>query len=218
MFDTELFGIDWNKGITGEPIPLADVQALSRRLRPGSRRNLALQAGWYDDLNEIPHPVDVLLCQEQNVRWDMRLRRRYKWLLLSTVGIWLTAGIIVSYLFNVGIVLALLTWYVPSFAAVALAIETAAKQEFIGADKARLANLVTQVLDDIRLAGCKFNRDRVLIAARKIQDGIFLARQEAGRVPYAIYLLFKTNDENDFASASERHRTHRYQALEPDLS
>jgi predicted pore-forming effector associated with SMODS systems len=210
VFDTELFGIPWNDGLAGAKMSPQSLRLLSRTLRLGSKRDLAIQAGWYDDLGDVPDPVDVLMCQEQNVRWDLRLRNRYRWVLVLGVGVWLVAGMIVGWLLGLGTVLTLLTWYVPSFSAVALALETAAMQGAIGAEKRRLAAILDGELESIRLAGGQYDYKYVKGVARKVQDGIFVARQEVGRVPFILYQFFRTKDEKDFARRSEFYSASSY--------
>lgn len=72
-FDVSLFKIPWNKVLVGDKIPHEDVNYAKKKFW-GNKETLK---DWYSDVSGFPYPVDVLLCQRNNLVWDWRLKRRY---------------------------------------------------------------------------------------------------------------------------------------------
>ena len=67
MFDTELFYLPWRPTVAGDQVPEPDIAQLTRRLRPGCKKDQRILAGWYDPTDGVHHPYDVLIAQEQNL-------------------------------------------------------------------------------------------------------------------------------------------------------
>jgi hypothetical protein len=72
QFDTSVYPLDWNP-ILGPKADAEDVVAAASRFQ-GDRNMLA---DWYSIPDDAPRPLDVLLCQRSNLRWDAALRRAY---------------------------------------------------------------------------------------------------------------------------------------------
>lgn len=72
QFDTSVYPLDWNP-ILGPKADAEDVVAAASRFK-GDRTMLA---DWYSIPDAVPRPLDVLLCQRSNLRWDAALRRAY---------------------------------------------------------------------------------------------------------------------------------------------
>jgi len=198
-FDSELFGLPWNEGLAGQRIPTAEVHALSRALRSGGKRERYILAGWYDDTGDIASPMDVLVCQEQNLGWDLRLRVRYVLFLGSAVAVWLTLGIGLGFGRHLLVDELLLTWFVPSLPAFVLALELMVNQIEIYSERKRLLSALVRVVG--AQANCTIDaarRAELWRFARQIQDGVFATRVLGPRVPYMLYRLFRSKDEEDY--------------------
>jgi hypothetical protein len=72
QFDTSVFPLPWNS-LLGNRVDPEDVVAAARRFT-GDRNDLM---NWYCVPTEAPRPLDILLCQRSNLRWDAALRRSY---------------------------------------------------------------------------------------------------------------------------------------------
>lgn len=198
-FDSELFGLPWNEGLAGQRVPTAEVHALSRALRSGGKRERYILAGWYDDTGNIASPMDVLVCQEQNLGWDLRLRGRYAIFLGSAAAVWLTLGIGLGFGRHLPADRLLLSWFIPSLPALVLALELMVNQIEIYSEKKRLLGAL------VRVVGAQTNgtvdaarRVELWHFARHIQDGLFATRVLGPRVPHFLYHLFRSKDEEDY--------------------
>jgi hypothetical protein len=208
MFDVSLFYLPWRWTLCGDTISEPDVLRLAKRMKVGSARDLRITQGWYDSTTGVHHPYDVFISQEQNLRWDARLRRDYSTLVAVVALAWATIGVLASIVIaETTVTTALVAFFVPSFAAFQLAHEIYTSQRRIAAERERLAKELAAIFraaqpgdlaDDERL--------RLREQARNIQDGIFRTRLDVTRVPQWFYRLHRRSDEDDFAKAAERHR------------
>ena len=48
-----------------------------------SNKKRAPKEDWYNDYSSLPYNKAVFYCQKENIRWDLDLRKRYQYLLLS---------------------------------------------------------------------------------------------------------------------------------------
>lgn len=208
MFDTSLFQLPWRSTVAGDPIPEPDVYRLARKLRPGSRKDQRITAGWYDSTADVHHPYDILIAQEQNLAWDARLRRRYSYLVVASAILWtgigLAAGLVVA---NATLPDTLLSFFVPSLSAYQIAIEIWAGQQRVADERERLAKVVNSELHN----GCPgpipdTEWHRLRDVARDVQDGILRTRLDTTRVPEWFYTRFREGDGRDFADTAEGHR------------
>lgn len=85
QFDTDVFGLPWNRFVTGAQVEHEDVRRLSAKLL--SKKREAHFLAWYEVcIGRLPLHVARLIGQRTNISYDARLRRRYGgWLLTLTV-------------------------------------------------------------------------------------------------------------------------------------
>lgn len=85
QFDTDVFGMPWNRFVTGAPVEHEDVRRLSAK--PLSEKREAHFQAWYDEcIGRLPLYLARLIGQRTNISYDARLRRRYGgWLLALTI-------------------------------------------------------------------------------------------------------------------------------------
>lgn len=207
QFDTALFRLPWRRAVAGDPVADHDIGRLARRLTIGGKRDRRITDGWYDPTSGVHHPYDVLISQEQNLAWDARLRRTYSnW--IAGVGIgWVILGLVVGLLPGATITGTLLSFYIPSLAALQLAAEIWSGQRRVADERERLAKLVQAELRDAQPGSIPDDeRERLRATARDIQDGIFRTRLDVARVPDWLYRLHRSADERDFGDTAEGHR------------
>lgn len=72
QLDTSVYPLDWNPILGAKP-DAEDVVAAASRFK-GDRAKLN---NWYSIPDGVPRPLDILLCQRSNLRWDATLRRSY---------------------------------------------------------------------------------------------------------------------------------------------
>lgn len=205
MFDTELFGLAWNGTLTGGRLRPDEISQLVREFNPRRGRGARLR-DWYVDTTGVPQPYDIFICQQQNLAWDARLRRRWAWVLLAAVGIWVVLGLAVGYAASLTIPETLFRWYAPSLAALIYGIESCKTQREIATERERVMNLVQNEIDNAQPAPSPDEEVRLMAKAREIQDVIFATRKQAARVPDWFYARFRQHDENDFRANAEHLR------------
>lgn len=190
LLDVRLFQLGWNDVLAGEePLP-HEVSGLSRRFR-GSEDSLRD----YYEIPDLPHPYDVLACQQQNLGWGARVRRRYGRAVMTAVLVWIGAGLVVGFVRNLSVSDLLLRWYVPSYAALLMGVDIFRSQQEVSTERERVLSLV---------------RARILVGApsgeltrlaRQVQDVIFQSRQRHTRVPNWFFRRYQAVDRADFRAA-----------------
>ncbi|WP_095162619.1 S-4TM family putative pore-forming effector [Pseudomonas sp. Irchel 3F5] len=85
QFDTDVFGLPWNRFVTGAQVEHEDVRRLSAK--PLSKKREAHFHAWYEGcVGRLPLHLARLIGQRTNISYDARLRRRYGgWLLTLTI-------------------------------------------------------------------------------------------------------------------------------------
>jgi hypothetical protein len=205
MFDTDLFSLPWNSTLTGGRLRPDEISQLVREFDPRRGRGGRLR-DWYVDTSGVPQPYDVFICQQQNLAWDARLRRRWAWVLATAVVIWVVLGVVVSYAASLTMPEILLRWYVPSLAALIYGIESCKNQYDIATERERVMNLVQAEIDNAQRAPSSDEHTRLAVKAREIQDVIFATRKQVARVPDWFYARFRDRDENDFRANAQHLR------------
>jgi hypothetical protein len=208
MFDTALFHLPWRTTVAGDPVPEPDIRRLARKLYRGGAKDKRITDGWYDPTNDVHHPFDVFIAQEQNLAWDARLRRRYGHVVAAAAVLWtaigLFAGLVIA---NVTLLDTLLSFFVPSLAAYQIAYEIWSGQRKVADERDRLAKIVTTELRHGQPGPISdTERHRLKNVARDVQDGVLRTRLDTTRVPEWFYNRFRDDDELDFGDTAEGHR------------
>lgn len=144
-----------------------------------------------------------MLSQRSNVTWDMRLRQRWKNLVISFLITWLSLGIILGLLNSLSTANLLLRWYVPSLAVISLAWEIIHSQRQTIADRAAVK---ARIISELEWASPNFSarqQEKMIKSCRKIQDDIFAVRSKATRVPKFLYDHYRGIDDSRMKAAIE---------------
>jgi hypothetical protein len=196
MFDVRLFGLSWNGVATGDEVSAAEVSRLHRAYR-GDETYLR-------DYYEVPHlpaPYDVLACQQQNLGWGARIRRRYAHVVLGGTALWAVLGVVFGVTAGLTVSQLLLQWYVPSLGALLLGLEIYRSQRDVATERERaLAVVQARITATIELCGEAATAE-LLVLARQVQDLIFRSRLRQARVPDWFFRRFHLADRHDFQAA-----------------
>jgi SMODS-associating 4TM effector domain len=193
MFDTSLFGLPWNIAAAGMPVPSYEIRSLARSFAMHPRQGRLRD--WYVDTSAVPQPYQVFLCQQQNLAWDVRLRRRWTLFLVVALVSWLLLGIAIGFAAGLTVGLTAIRWYVPAIGAALFAVEGCRTQRDISAERARMLPLVQAEIN--RAHTCPLypaENERLLRVAREVQDVIFTTRGCQTRVPDWFYARFRDTD------------------------
>jgi SMODS-associating 4TM effector domain len=196
MFDVRVFELPWNAVTAGEPLDPHEVSRLSQQCRKPDD----LFRDYYL-VPAVPRPYDVLGCQQQNLGWAARVRRRYANVLLAAALIWSGAGLVVGWLNELNVPELLLRWYVPSLGALLLAVDTHRAQRDAAAERERLLRLMNTRLSSAVQLGTSEAAGLLLAFAREVQDVIFNARTQHTRAPNVFFRRFRSQDRIDFEAA-----------------
>lgn len=199
QFDTDVFGLPWNRFVTGAPVEHEDVRRLSAK--PLSKNREVHFHAWYDRcIGRVPLHIARLIAQRTNISYDARLRRRYGgWLLALTLlfGVALLyAGLYKGLLFPDLI----MTSVVPFLPVMTWALRERMQQ----ANAATSLNNLNSEWDKIwtkALGGA----DAVVLTAesRSLQDAIYQHRERSPLVFDWVYSIFRSANEDEAHHAAE---------------
>lgn len=208
VFDCRLFALPWNETLGSSQAVTPDrMRQLAGLLKPSLGAEQRIQAGWYDNTDGVHYPLDVFISQEQNLNWDVRLRRRFRRFLVLTALCWVALGVLVAVLADAKVAQTLTVAFVPAAAAFDLGRERWRVQQQVMAERSRLVHLATDVLVRAQCGAIeRAEVTRLVTLARQVQDGIFRTRSQFGRVPGPVYALFKDRDEAQLQDLAEEHR------------
>jgi hypothetical protein len=197
MFDTRLYGLPWNEVAAAEPISTPEISRLARQYRGSDDRLLD-----YYDIPRLPRPFDILGCQQQNLGWGARVRRRYAQSVVAALGAWSCVGLVVGLIAGLDVGELLLRWYIPSLGALLLGVDLYRGQRDVAAERDRVLAVVRARINAVT----RQSRDRefevaLLVLARQVQDVILQTRRRYTRIPAWLYTRFRLRDRSDFVAA-----------------
>lgn len=187
QFDTELFEIPWNDVLCKNKIN-KDVQMdLADHYKGDDLKN------WYSKEigNDIPREIAVLLCQRINFSWELNLRKKFVFSLLSVLliyyGLIITTAIIINFgLYDTLLLLA------PSISFLIYGVQNVGALKSQLKSKAEYLDLIDSKIKDYSLIK-KLPNDSFL---RQIQDVIYNQRNFLEKIPDWFYNSFKVKNEN----------------------
>jgi hypothetical protein len=199
MLDVRLFSLPWNTVLAADQVGAQEISRLSKRYE--GRDDMIRD---YYEIPDLPRPYDILACQQQNLGWGARVRRRYAYSILVLVWLWTCTGVAIGALADLTIGDVLLSWYVPSLGALMLGLDIFRAQRDVAAERHRVLDLVrTAVATHAHATTTPVIMTELLVLARQAQDAIFLTRRHTPRVPDWFFLRFRTSDRTDFQAAME---------------
>lgn len=199
QFDTDVFGLPWNRFVTGAPVEYEDVRRLSAK--PLSVKREAHFQAWYEVcIARLPLHLARLIGQRTNISYDARLRRRYGgWLLALTVLFGVTllfAGLYKGLQFPDLI----MTLVVPFLPVLTWALRERTQQANAAIS---LTNLNTEW--DKIWAKALSGADATALTAksRSLQDAIYQHRERSPLIFDWVYSLFRSANEDEAHHAAE---------------
>ncbi|MHB8576266.1 MAG: S-4TM family putative pore-forming effector, partial [Dehalococcoidia bacterium] len=212
MFDCLVLTLPWNRILVGEAPSSYDVNP-KVTAHTAKHQDLAGFRDWYQvDIDNLPYPFSVLLCQLSNLMWDIRLRK--------ACSITLFAGglVIVLYGFAFAAITGRqITDYVaivllPSAAAIVVCLEMGLDHRNIYIEKQHLAENI------FRLRDAELHRAGTVTAPnlRQVQDRVFELNSKGPLVPNWWYKRRRRRfDVDDSAALTEWRRLSLHLPLSP---
>jgi hypothetical protein len=195
VFDRDLFGLNLKES---PDMVLADIGS-----RPGS--DLEDYVNWYSDVSKLPVGHAILVCQRENLNWDMRVRMRFANVAFAGCVVWILIGMIIYGLLDGSVRSYVLGWVVPSVGFLLLLghifernlASHRARSVIFAELQQRLATLPAVV----RVDGCV---DVPKSECETFQERIRSCRLIAGRVPRGFYRFTQERDQKYSAAATEQ--------------
>lgn len=198
QFDTDVFGMPWNRFVTGAPVEHEDVRRLS--IKPLSEKREAHFKAWYEEcIGRLPLHLARLIGQRTNISYDARLRRRYgEWLLALTIlfgAVLLYSGLYKEMQFSDLIMslvpfLPILTWSLRE-----------RRQQVNAAISLSNLNSEWDKIWSKALAGA--DSEILTTESRSLQDAIYQHRERSPLVYDWIYYIFRSVNEDEAHHAAE---------------
>lgn len=190
-FDTQLFGLPWNLSLAGRPPAEEDIHSAAAKYgRPGA-------PDWYPDTEDVPWPLDVLLCQRSSAVWGRRTHQVYAIVIGVFGAAILLTGVAIAVLANLSTTDYLVRLFLPSVPALLDTIDlarthwqTAAEKKKIEDDSDDLWNKALQDPSNVTLLDC-----------RRLQDQSYRLRLDGPRVAYWLYRIRRNTDEQAMQNA-----------------
>lgn len=195
VFDTRIFGLEWNDIVAGQhPGPHQWLEPATKHLRRHGNSRLK---DWYlNNPINIPSSIMTLLCQSKNLGWDANLK--------SFISNLLSIIIVANGIALLTIVVLTNPSSLKVFSLVALLAPvyhfyyryvSDNKKSVARATELRLK--IEKELNRIIETNC-FDENKIKKLSRNIQDQIFIYRASGNPVPDRIHLYYRSRDEEHY--------------------
>lgn len=184
-FDIYVFQMPWDEKLFGIEKSVTEIVAEKSKVllnKIGERERLI---NWYPDVvNNATNEKGIWICQKENYRWDVNLRKRFKRFSVMIVGVAVFAIIFIGIVKNesVAMMLCRAAFIVPMLQWL---LETIKK---LNTDIKAL-----EELDELINASGKKTMEELQI----IQGKLYLHRKNCYSIPNIFYKKFKENDEDN---------------------
>jgi hypothetical protein len=147
---------------------------------------------WYSDYSALPPLHEILCCQSENIRWDDKLRRRFRKMAVVLWIIIIFAVLVVALLlrYNVAKMLSMLTWILPLLQVLILSLRSLTENIEIIREAQALATNATNLIG--KISDAEF--EKLLI---EIQLRIFNHRRTCEQIPDWFYSRFRSKDQTN---------------------
>lgn len=200
LFDTRLFGLQWNSvRVDAKPTPeLVADRAAKYGSKPADTARLL---NWYPpDAGTVPLEYGRLLCQRANAAWDARLHHRFAALLSWSAAALVTVGLFWALAAHYAMERIVLSLIVPALPLLVQLMR--ARQKHL--DAAKDGDRVRAHLDDVwgKMVNGELSPAARTYEARNVQDSIYLRRKNAPMVPSWLYHRARESYETQMQAAA----------------
>ncbi|GAA1883218.1 S-4TM family putative pore-forming effector [Actinomadura bangladeshensis] len=181
LYETDLFGLPWNAALAGpRPAPEEVVAATGRIRRPDRYR------GWFGiDVEDVPWPGDVLLCQRQSMVWSLRDHRAYGGALVAAGLGWFGVGLGLALYRDMSLADYLVKLFLPVCPALLDCVELAGAHWRHAARREEVLREIQNLWDAHRADPAGLDP----ADCRRVQDAAYLLRRDGPKIPGAFYRL-----------------------------
>lgn len=199
VFDTELFGLPWNKHRCHAKPDLELVRSLADAFKTKEKTDRLID--WYPTVVKgLPLEYGRLICQRANMVWDASLRRYYSAFFLGSIVVMFVCSFLVALYLNWDFSHIVMSLIVPILPATLKLFREYRKH----LDSATISDRTKTMLEStwIRAIEESVPIDELRDESRRLQDELYDRRKSSPTVPQWIYKrrLFEFEKNMRFAS------------------
>ncbi|WP_408044030.1 S-4TM family putative pore-forming effector [Tenacibaculum litopenaei] len=186
QFDTELYGLDWNKILCKSKVNIDTIQTLSSKYKKNDVQN------WYSTKidSSLPKEIAIILCQRINFSWEINQRKKFVGFLAIITTVYYLIYIVIGFTQNIGF-FDLLILLSPSIPFLVFSVQNILSLKSHISSKNETLNYIDSELDNYKTS----RNTPSLEQLRQIQDTIFTERTVTEKVPDWFYKLNKATNE-----------------------
>lgn len=200
VFDTELFGLPWNRHRCGSVPDAEDINRLAENFK--ERNTTETFLNWYPRIvGVVPLEYARFVCQRANMRWDMELRKKF-----SAIFYAAAAAIVIAIVLLASMLDLTMTQFAVSLALPAIpAALKLVREGFKHAESAQTSQKAKDLLEDAwkRALHKQISSTEMLEESRRLQDELFDRRRGSPIIPQLIYDRFRSSFEQDMDCAAQ---------------
>tara|TARA_R110002072_G_scaffold81680_2_gene186806 strand:- start:2131 stop:2997 length:867 start_codon:yes stop_codon:yes gene_type:complete len=186
QFDTELYGLSWNKILCKSKVNVDTIQELSSKYKKNDLQN------WYSTEidNSLPKEIAIILCQRINFSWEINQRKKFVGFLALITAVYYLIYILIGFTQNIGF-FDLLILLSPSIPFLVFSIQNILSLKSHIKSKNETLTFIDSELESYKIERSVPSSESL----RQIQDTIFTERTVPEKVPDWFYRLNKTTNE-----------------------
>lgn len=186
QFDTELYGLSWNKILCKSKVNVDTIQELSSKYKKNDLEN------WYSTEidNSLPKEIAIILCQRINFSWEINQRKKFVGFLALITVVYYLIYIVIGFTQNIGF-FDLLILLSPSIPFLVFSIQNILSLKSHIKSKNETLTFIDSELESYKIERSVPSTENL----RQIQDTIFTERTVPEKVPDWFYRLNKTTNE-----------------------
>lgn len=184
-FDCYVYQLSWNELLCGEKECDSEIKKSSDKYRKKVRSTENLSNWYTSDIKKLEQTEAILVCQKENLGWDIVQRTKFNKLIFGISIIVLLCSLLSGFYFEFSFKFFILSVIIPSWPAMSFAISYYYENLETIKDKKRLKTATNQV-EHIQVPTNEY--------ARQVQDLIYLNRKNNCLIFDWFYNLLR--DEN----------------------
>lgn len=186
QFDTELYGLSWNKILCKNKVNVDTIQKLSAKYKRNDLEN------WYSTKidNSLPKEIAIILCQRINFSWEINQRKKFVCFLSVITSVYYFIYIVIAFTQNIGF-LDLLILLSPSIPFLVFSVQNILSLRSHIKSKNETLDFIDSELNTYKIESILPSLEKL----RQIQDTIFTERTVPEKVPDWFYRLNKRTNE-----------------------
>jgi hypothetical protein len=188
QYDSELFGLSWNKNLAGRRLGDEDIVDAARGIELTTLRD------WYPlDVDEVAWPRNAVLCQRSSAAWGRRTHTAYAVTVAIGAFGWLLVTVVIGVAAHASLSEYLIRLFLPSQPALMDGVDLVRTHARLAKHRERVEASAEELLLDVDTTGTD---------SRALQDQIFEIRRRPPRVPNWFYRLRRDRDERAMREAA----------------